>query len=141
MLHFRHETCGFSLLNHVSANKNTFSSGLSTMLSAFSGNVGGTVSGVQSMATGTVNNLVNTVHSAADLGIDIWTRSKCPGLSKGTPHTPSLNLIYRNIGFTIKQMAIRPEIAKSIDDYFDMYGYATNKLKYFLSIYYFKTLT
>jgi len=24
MLHFRHETCGFSLLNHVSANKNTF---------------------------------------------------------------------------------------------------------------------
>lgn len=26
-------------------------------------------------------------------------------------------------------MAIRPEIAKSIDDYFDMYGYATNKLK------------
>lgn len=113
----------------ATANKNTFSSGLSTMLSAFSGNVGGTVSGVQSMATGTVNNLVNTVHSAADLGIDIWTRSKCPGLSKGTPHTPSLNLIYRNIGFTIKQMAIRPEIAKSIDDYFDMYGYATNKLK------------
>jgi hypothetical protein len=24
MLHFRHETCGFLLLNHVSANKNTF---------------------------------------------------------------------------------------------------------------------
>lgn len=23
-MHFRHETCGFSLLNHVSANKNTF---------------------------------------------------------------------------------------------------------------------
>ena len=24
MLHFRHETCGLSLLNRVSANKNTF---------------------------------------------------------------------------------------------------------------------
>ena len=103
--------------------------GLSVLTSALSKNASGVISGISNTASGTVNNLINTAHSAADLAIDAWTRSKCPGLNKGTPHAPNLNMIWRNIGFTIKQMAILPEIASTIDDYFDMYGYATNKLK------------
>lgn len=103
--------------------------GINALTSALSGNVSGVANAVTSTATGTINNLINTAHSAADLAIDAWTRSKCPGLNKGTPHAANLNLIWRNIGFTIKQMAILPEIAATIDDYFDMYGYATNRMK------------
>lgn len=103
--------------------------GINALTSALSGNVSGVANAVTSTATGTINNLINTAHSAADLAIDAWTRSKCPGLNKGTPHAANLNMIWRNIGFTIKQMAILPEIAATIDDYFDMYGYATNRMK------------
>lgn len=103
--------------------------GINALTSALSGNVSGVANAVTSTTTGTINNLINTAHSAADLAIDAWTRSKCPGLNKGTPHAANLNMIWKNIGFTIKQMAILPEIAATIDDYFDMYGYATNRMK------------
>ena len=33
------------------------------------------------------------------------------------------------LGFTVYEMSIRPEIARTIDDYFSKFGYACNKLK------------
>lgn len=101
--------------------------GLTTSL--LTKNARGAVRSVTSGVGGFEDNKIDTQQAAFNLYIEACTRAKCPGLSKGTPHAPNLNLIHRNLGFTIKQMAIRPEIAASIDDFFDMYGYATNKLK------------
>lgn len=108
---------------------NSTRSAVGMLASAFTGNVGGMVRSGSNLITGSASNVINTLHSAADLGIDAFVKSRCPGVNRGTPHAPNLNLILKNLGFTIKQMAIRPEMAAMVDDFFDMYGYATNKLK------------
>lgn len=41
----------------------------------------------------------------------------------------SLNVAVKKVGYTFMQMCIHKEHAKSIDDYFTMYGYATKKIK------------
>lgn len=63
------------------------------------------------------------------LAIEAETRAKNPGLTKGSPSSTTLTYATGNVGFTVKQMAILPDIAASIDDFFDMFGYATNRVK------------
>ena len=46
-----------------------------------------------------------------------------------TPLNATFNFKTDSVGITYKQKAIRAEMAEAIDSYFDMYGYATNKVK------------
>lgn len=71
----------------------------------------------------------NFVSGAGNLATETWAKSRCPGLTKGQAHSNNLNFLFENVGFTIRQMAITPEIAQTVDDYFSMFGYATNKVK------------
>lgn len=41
----------------------------------------------------------------------------------------NVNYVTDTLGFTLKQTFISPEFAKTIDDFFSMYGYQTNELK------------
>ena len=68
------------------------------------------------------------VNAASNI-TQMYQRAKTPGLTKGSPHSPQLNLAGGNVGFTLKQMAIPPEYAQMVDSYFDMYGYSTNQVK------------
>lgn len=111
----------------------TFKNSIGTAAAGFgqlaSGNVMGAVATGASGIGNALGNLGDLASGAMDLGIEAWTRSKCPGLAKGTSHLPNLNMNYNALGFTIKEMAITPEVAKTIDDFFDMFGYATNRVK------------
>lgn len=69
------------------------------------------------------------VKSAANIGAEAWVKSRCPGLLKGSAHGTALNFSDAKIGFDIKEMSITPETAATIDDFFDMFGYAVNRIK------------
>lgn len=85
----------------------------------------GAGSGISSI----LGNFKSALNSATNLQTEMMLRSKCPGITKGI--ATSSNLIYstQRTGFTIKQYAISPKMAKIVDDYFDMYGYACGELK------------
>lgn len=105
------------------------------------------IGGLSSIATGAIGALtgnpialmssvssgVSTIGTLAggmiDTGLESSVRQKCPGLTKGTTSPTQINLAEGVVGFDVKQMAINPEAAAAIDGFFDMFGYATNKLK------------
>lgn len=58
----------------------------------------------------------------------IYDRSKLPPVSKGTTSNITRTALGA-VNFHYYQKHIQPQFAKIIDDYFTMYGYATNRLK------------
>ncbi|AXH76764.1 MAG: tail protein [Podoviridae sp. ctjc_2] len=76
-----------------------------------------------------VQNITNLAGNLKNLQIEAQLRKRCPGLTKGSAHSAKLNLILDEVGYYIKEMSITPEMASSIDDFFDAYGYATNRMK------------
>lgn len=73
--------------------------------------------------------VTGAIHAAADLGAEAWVRSRCPGLLKGAAHGTSQVFSAGRVGFDIYEMSITPEAAAIIDDFFDQYGYAINRVK------------
>lgn len=57
------------------------------------------------------------------------TASFSPNIAKGNVTGGDINFASGRNGFHFYQMGIKPEIARTIDDYFTMYGYKTNRLK------------
>lgn len=97
-----------------------------------------------SFGTGAVQSLVNgaagvgdmwqnaatqAIKGFADIRAEDWVRSRCPGLLRGTAHGTSQVFSNGRVGFDIYEMSITPETAAIIDDFFDMYGYAVNRIK------------
>jgi len=76
-----------------------------------------------------VGGMATLAGTTVNLETEKWIKSKSPAETNGTGASGGLSYALNYIGYTFKFMAIKPEIAKSIDDYFDMFGYATNKLK------------
>lgn len=86
---------------------------------------GGTSAAVTSAETGALR----AGQTFVDNQIDRMTAAKTPLEMRGTVSDTDLSFVTRNSGFDIRQMAVRPEIARVADDFFSMFGYATNQLK------------
>ena len=81
-----------------------------------SGNVGGALSGI----TG----IFNALHQ-------VYIADLTPNQAKGNTNSGDVNFSETNDGgFTLYYMSIKPEYAKVIDDYFSMFGYKINEVKY-----------
>lgn len=59
----------------------------------------------------------------------LYKASLMPDQAKGNTNTGDLNYTAHQNKFTVFPLSIKPEYAKVIDDYFDMFGYKTNRVK------------
>lgn len=80
-----------------------------------------------------VNGLQNFLTSNTGIeNVDTFTRSthsaKHPNGSKGS-FSAGYECAFRIKNFYFKQMTVAPNYARLIDDFFDVYGYATNRIK------------
>ena len=72
--------------------------------------------------------LANTGSSALSFGASLYDQSRVPDGVRGQT-TGAATAGYGCYGFSFLGMAVRREFAECIDDFFDMYGYATNEVK------------
>lgn len=120
---------GFNVLSGIKGIR----SGMGTAIAgAFTGNLGTMVGGKSSGEQGAL--------SALKGGFDIYTAIKsgmatveghkaAPKTVANLTQTDALNIVINRCGFTIYSVGIKPEMARSIDNYFSAYGYAQNKIK------------
>lgn len=81
-------------------------------------------SGVKGDVGGTFNGLTNIFSQVGQM----YERSLMPATAKGGVNQGDFNFA-QHISFTAYKMSIKEEFAKVIDDYFDMFGYKTNRVK------------
>lgn len=86
----------------------------------------GSIAGLASNLTGQITDNFNTYNQRQ---IEKNLHAQNPGEAFGSTHTPTLNWRVDDLGFNLNYMACTPNIAATIDDYFDMFGYQTNRLK------------
>lgn len=88
-------------------------SGTSIAMGAMSGNPSAIIGGAMGLAN-TANNVILATNR--------------PPQAKGT-NSGTIDVATRTKDFYFRQMQVSAEYAKVIDDYFDMYGYATRRIK------------
>lgn len=88
---------------------------LSTAASGAAGNVGGAIG----TFLGGVSNTISQVYQA----------SLMPDQAKGDTNVGDLSYSAYKNKFTVFNLSIKPEYAQIIDDYFDLFGYATHRVK------------
>ena len=102
------------------------------MVGAVSGVAGGVLNTGGALASGNpvgvVAGIVNTGTSVANSIINIDVAKHLPSEVKGSMNTTPLSA-NRKIGLYVRKMTINKDVAKSIDDYFTMFGYKVNKVK------------
>lgn len=82
--------------------------------------------------TSTVDGAVNDVKESAAIYQILAQQHDKKNLSNRASYSLnelSLLATFDRLGFTINYNSIKPEFAKIIDDYFNMYGYAVNRVK------------
>ena len=99
--------------------------GVSMAVSSLFSVASGVVSGVSGSPTG----VLNAVGGLAGNFVKDWQASKVSPPLNGKPINGNLNMGYNRYGFDAKLSMILSSEAQHIDEYFDMFGYATNKLK------------
>lgn len=85
-------------------------------------------SGIAGNPIGVVGGVVSAGASIADAIINIGVAKSLPSEVKGNLNSTPLSA-NRKIGLYVRKMTINKDVAKSIDDYFTMFGYKVNKLK------------
>lgn len=90
-----------------------------------SGRKGSAVSAIAGAANIVIDSVSDTVNNLIDLSQKAQNMGKLGGMANSC----SIPFLTKDLGFHGYQVSIKPEIAQQIDDYFDMFGYATNKLK------------
>jgi hypothetical protein len=102
------------------------------MVGAVSGVAGGVLNTGGALASGNpvgvVAGIVNTGTSVANSIINIDVAKHLPSEVKGSMNTTPLSA-NRKIGLYVRKMTVNKDVAKSIDDYFTMFGYKVNKVK------------
>lgn len=88
--------------------------------------VGGITGGVAGAVTGAG---IGAINSAAGRMTSDIQHEVVPSSVSGQLKNNSLNIAQGNNGFTYYRMSIRNDIAQMIDNYFEVYGYAVNKMK------------
>lgn len=95
---------------------------MATSVASPKGSTKGEVSGgLGALQTG-YNSILSTVG-------EIYTHSLIPKQAHVNTNSSELVFSMGYAGFRLYDMSIKPEYAKIIDDFFDMYGYKINKLK------------
>ena len=89
---------------------------IGTATGVASGNIGGAMGGLTS--------IYNALHQ-------VYMADLTPNQAKGNTNSGDVNFSETlDGGFTLYYMSIKPEYAKIIDDYFSMFGYKVNEVKY-----------
>ena len=78
--------------------------------------------GVASAVVGGLKGVTSTVDQ-------IYQHSLLPPQAEGNVCNGDVNFAYSMTGIILKTMCIKPEYARIADDYFDMFGYATHRVK------------
>lgn len=77
-----------------------------------------------------INSLQSSGASVLSSIGEVERASHMPNQVSGNTNVGDLNYSAHKNKFTVFPLSIKPEYAMIIDDYFDVYGYATNRLKY-----------
>lgn len=101
--------------NAVNIGTNLATTALATVANVATGNV---IGAGATLASG-ISNAVGQVYQA----------SLMPDQSRGNTNVGDLNYTAHKNKFTVFPLSIKPEYAAIIDDYFDLLGYATNRVK------------
>lgn len=95
-----------------------------TMLSA-----GASVLTAPPTAQGLMNAGVSAFNSIGNMMAEYYKAERMPNQAAGNVNSGDLNFSARRYFFHYGRMHIKAEIAKSIDEYFSMYGYKTKRVK------------
>lgn len=88
-----------------------------------------TAAGAVSAGAGIVNAVGNALLDAQHL-TDIKSEQKAtPDTVHGQLSAQALRIAQNRIGFTVIQMAVTADVARTIDSYFSMFGYAVKRVK------------
>lgn len=100
--------------NAINISTSLASSTSDTLIGASTGNVGATVGGLKGI-TGIVD--------------QVYQHSLQPPQAEGNVCNGDVNYTYSMTGLFLRHMCIKPEYARIADDYMDMFGYATHRVK------------
>ena len=100
--------------NAINISTSLASSTADTLIGASTGNVGATIGGLKGI-TGVVD--------------QIYQHSLQPPQAEGNVCNGDVNYTYSMTGLFLRHMCIKPEYARIADDYMDMFGYATHRVK------------
>lgn len=84
---------------------------------------------IANFASGDIGGGVSALRSIANSLATVYTKSTEPPTVKGNVSSGALNINNGIFGFTAYHVAITPQYARIIDDYFSMFGYATKRVK------------
>lgn len=87
------------------------------------------IQAIGSLATGNIVGALGGAMGVANVMAEQYQHSLLPDSSRGNTNGGDINTCYNTNTFHFYQMSIKGEYAKCIDDYFDMFGYATNRVK------------
>ena len=93
------------------------------------GVIGGASSGGSSGAMSAVNSIVGGVSSIASTIGEVYQHSLLPPTAGGNINGGDINTCYQMNKFYFIKLSVKAEYARIIDDYFDMFGYATHRVK------------
>ena len=94
------------------------------------GMAGSTLSALAQIGTGNVIGAGATMLGSVTGAVSqVYEASFIPNQAKGNTNVGDLNFTAHKNRFTFIPLSIKPEVASVIDDYFDMFGYKTNRLK------------
>ena len=113
--------------NWVTQNAVNISAGLISGVA--SSLIGGAASVATGSAVGVVGAGVNMFSTIASTMGEIDKASKIPDQAHGNTNAGDLNFAARRYFFHYQKMSIRAEYAAKIDDYLDMFGYKTCRVK------------
>ena len=88
--------------------------------------------GVASLVMGNIAGIAPAISSIASLSSQIgefYDMSQKPNIAQGKAFDDALNVGLKRTGFAAYALMIDTDTAERYDDFFDMYGYACNKLK------------
>ena len=115
---------------------NSALNGVGSILSGLASVLGGDSSGIGTAISGFTSNAMSGYYSYANGYYDIqrinamkYEHSLTPPVSKGNLNSGDVGFSFNYISPRLKAYSIKPEYARIIDDYFDMYGYQTNRVK------------
>lgn len=123
-------------------NGNAYNAGIeqnfvSTAISTIGGMIVGAAVGskfgpwgaVAGAAVGGGRSIVSGMMNEEKMQAGLKDQAATPDKLAGSPASAVVNEVIGNTGFTIYQMNIPVHLAKNIDDFFTMYGYATKRVK------------
>ena len=100
--------------------------GSGAVTGAVTGGVPGAIIGA---GGGLISGIASTFQAVTGAMLQMHNASFLPNVAQGNVNGGDVNYASGNLGFFFYLMSIKQEYAKSIDDYFTMFGYKCNRVK------------